>query len=74
MGRTMSVYTSGSTATTATQPQTELQHQFAWVRVGDPDPYVPDELAAEIRLALAAVERGEIEDLGDFSQFVDDED
>lgn len=38
-----------------------------------PPPPVSEELAAEIREALAAVERGETEDLGSFAQYADGE-
>jgi hypothetical protein len=38
------------------------------------EPYVSEELAAEIRSALAAAERGETEDLGSFAQYADEPD
>lgn len=38
------------------------------------EPYVSEELAAEIRSALAAAERGETEDLGSFAQYADESD
>jgi hypothetical protein len=38
-----------------------------------PGPPVSDQLAAEIREALAASERGETYDLGDFGRYLEDE-
>ncbi len=64
----------GATQSESAVPARALQHEFAWMtRPQRTEPEIPPRLAAEIREALAAVERGEIEDLGDFSQYVDDD-
>ncbi len=72
------VYTSPASATPAMAPAPDRQHMFAWtaaVSGAHPaDPYVSEELAAEIREALAAVQRGEAEDLGSFAQYAEDDD
>lgn len=79
MTDTIGVYTRTASATPApvTKPGQELQQTFAWMAVTSSrsrDPYVSKELAAEILEALAAVERGESEDLGDFNQYADEDD
>jgi hypothetical protein len=80
MTEMMGIYTSAASATPAPLARSaqELRQTFAWLPVSSsshrPEPSVSEELAAEIREALAAVERGETEDLGSFAQYADDED
>jgi hypothetical protein len=75
MPDSMQIYVNGSGSTQATVPARALKHTFAWVKTtGRAEPQISPRLAAEIREALAAVERGEADDLGDFSQYADDED
>lgn len=75
MTQMIEVYRSGSSAT----PLVDLTHERPTARAlvffvtssRSSEPYVSEELAAEIREALAAAERGETEDLGSFAQYAD---
>jgi len=75
MPERMVFYVGGSSGTQATVQAYELEQRFAWLNVPTSaprqDPYVSPRMAQEIRDALAAVERGEIEDL---DTWLDDED
>jgi hypothetical protein len=81
MTHTVGVYTQTATVTPAPiAASSELQECFAWLStgttstVGAPqDPPMSDQLAAEIREALARVERGQVVDLGSFDQYADDD-
>lgn len=80
MTHMIGVYTSATSATPApvAGPSQEVQEQFAWMAVSvsadRPELHIPEELAAEIREALAAADRGETEDLGSFAQYADEPD
>jgi hypothetical protein len=75
------IYTHAVTATPApVTASSELQECFAWLSIGATsttgaprDPPISDQLAAEIREALARVERGQVADLGSFAQYADDD-
>lgn len=75
------VYTQTATATPAPiAAPSELQECFAWLSTGttgtvkaSQDPPMSDELAAEIREALARVESGKVVDLGSFAQYAEDD-
>jgi len=75
------VYTQTATATPAPlAASTELKQTFAWLSTGavstggaPQDPPMSEQLAAEIREALARVERGQVVDLGSFAQYADDD-
>ena len=75
MPERMIFYVGGSSGTQATVQAYELEQQFAWLNISAnaprQDPYVSPRMAQEIRGALAAAERGEIEDL---DAWLDDED
>lgn len=79
MTQTIEVYRSASSAT---PPPVDLTHErpterallFVATSSSYSEPYVSEELAAEIREALAAAERGETEDLGSFAQYADEPD
>lgn len=79
MTQMMEVYSSASSSTSTStadlmyQPPTASVLVFVSHRRRD-EPYVSEQLAAEIREALAAAERGETEDLGSFAQYADDPD
>ena len=79
MTQMMEVYRSASSSTST--PTADVTYQTPTARVlvfvsyrRHDDPYVSEQLAAEIRDALAAAERGETEDLGSFAQYADDPD
>lgn len=80
MTQMIEVYRSASSATptlaldlTHERP-TEMALLFFRTSSRPADPYVSEELAAEIREALAAADRGETEDLGSFAQHADESD
>jgi hypothetical protein len=81
MTHMVGVYTQTATATPGPiAASSQLQECFAWLStsttstVGAPqDPPMSDQLAAEIREALARVERGQVVDLGSFAQYADDD-
>jgi hypothetical protein len=82
MTHTVGVYTQAATATPAAMPigtSSQLRECFAWLSNStattagaSQDPPMSEQLAAEIREALARVERGQVVDLGDFAQYADD--
>ena len=84
MTQMIEVYRSASSATPT--PRVDLTHErpteaallfvglFAATSSRFSEPHVSEELAAEIREALAAAERGETEDLGSFAQHADEPD
>ena len=81
MTHMVGIYTQTATATPAPiAGSAELRQCFAWLStsttstVGVPqDPPMSEELAAEIREALARVERGQVVDLGSFARYADDD-
>lgn len=79
MKNMIEIYTSASSATPPPMATSALalQQTFAWLAAEEPlrlaAPFVSEQLAAEIREALAAAERGDTEDLGSFAQYADDE-
>ena len=81
MTHMVGVYTQTATATPAPiAASSELQACFAWLSTGTTsavrvhqDPPMSEQLAAEIREALARVERGQVVDLGSFAQYADDD-
>lgn len=81
MTHMVGIYTQTATATPAPiAVSPESQGCFAWLStgttstVGAPQ-HLPmsDQLAAEIREALARVEDGQVVDLGSFAQYADDD-
>ena len=76
MPNEMKFYVGGSVGTPELLQASSLEHQFPWLSSErGSDLGLSPRLVQEICDALAAVERGEIEDLGDFSQYLDaDED
>jgi hypothetical protein len=81
MTHTVGIYTQTATATPApVAASSELQECFAWLSTGTTsmtgapqDPPMSEQLATEIREALARVERGQVVDLGSFAQYADDD-
>jgi hypothetical protein len=81
MTHMVGIFTQAATATPApVAASTELRECFAWLATSTTsttaapqDPPMSDQLAAEIREALARVERGEVMDLGSFAQYADDD-
>ncbi len=78
----MEIYTQAASVTPAPVlgSARDLQECFAWLSTSTTsttevpqDPPVSPELAAEIREALARVERGQVVDLGSFAQYADDD-
>ena len=80
MTHMVGIYTQTATVTPAPVPaSSELQECFVWLSAattsstGSPkDPPMSEQLADEIREALARVERGRVVDLGSFAQYADD--
>jgi len=81
MTHMVGIYTQAATTTPAPiATSSELQECFAWLSTGTTsttgapqDPPMSEQLAAEIREALARVERGQVVDLGSFAQYADDD-
>lgn len=82
MTQMIEVYSSASSSTSTSTSTSvgDVMHQPPTVTVAlfvtgrHTKPYVSEQLAAEIREALAAAERGETEDLGSFAQYADEPD
>lgn len=77
MRQEISAYVGNTTATPAPAVVPEGgMAMFTWTASASSsrrDPYMSGELAGAIREALAAVERGETDDLGSFAQYLDDD-
>lgn len=81
MTHMVGIYTQTATATPApVAASSRLQECFAWLSTGTTsttatpqDPPMSEQLAAEIREALARVEHGQVVDLGSFTQYADDD-
>lgn len=81
MTHMVGIYTQTATATPAPlTASSDLRQCFAWLSTGTTstarapqDPPMSEELATEIREALARVERGQVVDLGSFAQYADDD-
>jgi hypothetical protein len=81
MTHMVGIYT--QTATTTPAPlaaSSELREWFAWLSTSTTstirtpqDPPMSEQLAADIREALARVEHGQVVDLGSFAQYADDD-
>ncbi len=76
----MEFYVNGSASTTGLVPRRALEHTFAWRSQSTsemrsaPEPRMTPELAAEIREAFAAIERGELVERDDYTRYADEPD